>query len=69
MSDFGDFDPDDAIDTEPADPEQVAIKFHRYWREEFPESPDWESLQPQERIMRIAIFVRLLAWMRRQGAF
>ena len=28
MSDFGDFDPDDAVDHEPADPEQIARKLH-----------------------------------------
>lgn len=68
MSDFGDFDEDDAIDTEPADPEQVARKLHRY-QGEFDVLPDWDELTPDERERRIEIIARLLAWLRRQGAF
>jgi hypothetical protein len=30
MSDFGDFDSDDAVDLEPPDPEQVAMKLHQF---------------------------------------
>jgi hypothetical protein len=69
MSDFGDFDIDDAFDNEPADPEQVAIKLHRYLREEDSSLPRWDDMSDAERLLRIAIMVRLLAWLRRQGAF
>lgn len=69
MSDFGDFDPDDALDTEPADPEQVAIKLHRYQRDDDPGLPEWESLSFDEKRRAIEIMVRLLNWLRRQGAF
>ena len=69
MSDFGDFDEDDALDTEPADPEQVAIKFHRYIRDDEPEVIPWAHLTQEQRAMAIRRIVRLLAWLRRQGAF
>jgi len=67
VSDFGDFDPDDAVDTEPADPEQVARKIQRY-REERLGDGAWEDLTDAGRLVRIGIIVDLLAWMRRQGA-
>jgi hypothetical protein len=69
VSDFGDFDNDDALDTEPADPEQVAIRFHKYWNDEDSSHPRWDELSPVEKAIAIAIFVRLFAWLRRQGAF
>lgn len=62
MSDFADFDDDDAFGTEPADPEQVAIKLHRL------EGGHWDALTEEQRVARIAIIVLLLAWLRRQGA-
>ena len=68
MSDFGDFDEDDAFDNEPADPEQVAIKIHRLRRERGLEGPAWEARTEEERAVLVAIAGRLLAWMRRQGA-
>jgi hypothetical protein len=68
MSDFGDFDDDDALDTEPADPEQVARKLHRLRLAEALEERRWEELDLAERTVRILILVRLLAWLRRQGA-
>ena len=68
MSDFGDFDPDDALDTEPADPEQVARKLHRYRQEDEPMVPNWDELDPGEKLLLIARVGRLLAWLRRQGA-
>lgn len=68
MSDFGDFDDDDALDTEPPDPEQVAIRFHKYWNDADSSHPMWDSLTPAERAIAVAIFIRLIAWLRRQGA-
>jgi hypothetical protein len=68
MSDFGDFDPDDAFDTEPADPFQVAIKLHRLRRKAGLETRPWERLSTTAQTGRIAIAAALLAWMRRQGA-
>ena len=68
MSDFGDFDEDDALDTEPADPEQVARKLHGYFREHGVEPIEWDDLTNDQRVMRIFVVTRLLAWLRRQGA-
>jgi hypothetical protein len=62
VSDFGDWDDDDAFGLEPADPEQVARKLHRL------EGGHWDDLTPDQRQARIAIIVLLLAWLRRQGA-
>ena len=64
---FGDWDPDDSLDTEPADPEQVAIKLHGY-RRETETLPHWNQLTQDERQRAIGIIVRLFAWLRRQGA-
>lgn len=63
---FGDFDDDDAFDTEPPDPEQVAIKLQRY-RREHEASHDWEELTNEQRRIAIVIMGRLLEWLRRQG--
>ena len=68
MTDFGDFTDDDAFDTAPADPEQVAVKLHRYRRDDGLEDADWDELDDGERLVRIAIIRRLLDWLRRQGA-
>lgn len=68
MSTFGDFDPDDALDHEPADPEQVARKLHALRQEEGREQQDWEQLTDAERILLALIVARLLSWLRRQGS-
>lgn len=68
MSTFGDFDPDDALDHEPADPEQVARKLHALRQEEGREQVDWEQLTDAERILLALIVARLLSWLRRQGS-
>ena len=68
MTEFGDFDPDDALDTEPADPEQVARKLHRYRQEDEPMLANWDELDAGERVLIIGRITRLLAWMKRQGA-
>ena len=68
MTDFGDFEDDDAFDTEPADPEQVARKLHRIRREYGQEVFAWEDLDDGGRAVRVAVVTLLLAWLRRQGA-
>jgi len=68
MSDFGDFDPDDAFDTEPADAEQVARKLHQYRQERERESVSWDDLSTAERLILVAIIAKLLDWLRRQGS-
>ena len=68
MSDFGDFEPDDAVDTEPADPEQVARRLHRYRRAAGMETFGWDELTIAERAARIAIIAKLLDWLRREGS-
>lgn len=67
-ADFGDWDEDDSLDNEPADPEQVAIRLHRF-RQEYESLPQWDQLSQDQREKAILIIVRLLAWLRRQGAF
>ena len=69
MSDFGDFDDDDATDTAPADPEQVARKLQRIRAEVRPgDPPPGRSSIDGGRAVRVAVITRLLLWLRRQGA-
>lgn len=68
MSDFGDFDDDDALDTEPADALQVARRLHLLRRREALEDDDWDDLDENERGVRVQIVAVLLAWLRRQGS-
>lgn len=69
MSDFfGDFDDDDAFDTEPPDPLQVAIKLHKYRRDMDPNLPRWDDLDEDEKQIALALMFLLIAWLRRQGA-
>jgi hypothetical protein len=68
VSDFGDFDPDDALDTEPADPEQVVRKWHRFRQDDEPDVPNWDDLSDAEKARLIARMARLIALLRRQGA-
>lgn len=65
---FGDFDPDDALDTAPADPEQVARRLHRLRRDRSLEGVAWDDLTPAARLLLVAVIADLLAWLRRQGA-
>ncbi len=65
---FGDFDADDAVDTEPADPEQTAIKLHALRRERGLETGRWDDLEDWQRAVRVELVAVLLAWLRRQGA-
>ena len=69
MAGFGDFDPDDALDHEPADPEQVARKLHRLRVANGLETVRWEELSEARRVAILLVVTGLLAWMRRQGAF
>lgn len=68
MSDFGDFDDDDALDHEPADPEQVARRIHELRLREGFEIVAWQDLPAADRGALIQIVVVVLAWLRRQGA-
>ena len=65
---FGDFDPDDALDREPADPEQVARFLHGRRRREGLERIDWDDLDELTRLVLIAVIGEMLAWLRRQGS-
>ena len=64
---FGDFDDDDAYDTAPADPEQVARKLHELRRGEGLEAGGWDTLSELERARRILVVGALIVWGRRQG--
>lgn len=65
---FGDFDPDDAVDHEPADPEQVAIRLHELRKREGFEVQAWQDLTPADRGALVQMIAVLLAWLRRQGS-
>lgn len=65
---FGDFDVNDAYDTAPADPEQVARRLQRYRRDRGLDPAGWDDLTPAQRLLLIAVVADLLAWLRRQGA-
>jgi hypothetical protein len=67
-TEFGDLDPDDVVDTEPADPEQVARRLHRLRRREGFEIEEWDELDAGERGALVQIIAVLLAWLRRSGA-
>jgi hypothetical protein len=69
VTDYGDYDPDDAYDTAAADPEQVARKLHalRLDVNLEPTVALWGELSDQQRQRRIAVVVRFLEWWRRQG--
>jgi len=62
MTDFGDFDDDDAFGTEPADPEQVARKLIEF------EGGRWDDLTHDQQVARVAVMLMLLVWLRRQGS-
>lgn len=69
MSFFGDFDEDDALDTEPFDPEQVARRLVKYRQDHDPSLPSWDDLPNDNKGIEIESLIRLFAWMRRQGSF
>lgn len=68
MTDFGDFDEDDAYDPSPADPEQVARKLHDLRLDAGLEDVVWTALADDERAIRIELLGILLRWLRRQGS-
>jgi len=67
VSTFGDFDDDDATDTAPPDPEQVARKLQQIRAQYGQEVFAWEDLDDGGRAVRVAVMVLLLAWLKRQG--
>lgn len=65
---FGDSDPDDAYDTAPPDPVQVARRLHEYRQAvEDPFPVSWDMLTDEQRADAVEVMRRLLAWGRRQG--
>jgi hypothetical protein len=68
MTTFGDFDDLDALDHEPADPEQVARRLFQLRRREGFEIGTWEDLNDGDRGSLVQIVTVLLAWLRRQGS-
>ena len=63
---FGDFDPADAADVEPPDPEQVARKLHALRRAEGFEPLNWPDVLPADRGALVQIIAVLLDWLDRQ---
>ena len=68
MTDFGDFDTDDALDTEPPDAEQVAIRLRKYQRDVDSSLPSWDDMDAADKAKAIGVMVLIIAWLRRQGA-
>ncbi len=68
MSDFGDFDDDDAFAHEPADAEQVARKLHQLRQREGLEGHSWDDLDLAQQTLLILIAAAVLRWLIRQGA-
>lgn len=68
MSVFGDWEPLDAYDREPADPEQAARKYQRLRHDANPGVATWDDLTVHERADALAVVVLFLAWLRRSGA-
>ena len=72
MSDFGDYEPEDAYSAEgEPDPLQMAIRYHRI-REYLADVsgqpfPRWEDLPDGERILAVSIFIDIVRWLQRQG--
>jgi hypothetical protein len=65
---FGDATADDAFDTAPPDPVQVARRLHGYRQAvEDPAPWSWESLSDEQRAAAVEVMRRLLALGQRQG--
>lgn len=62
MSEFGDAEPADAFDIEPADPVQVARKLAEL------DGIDFDHWTGEERARRIGIALALIVWLRREGS-
>jgi hypothetical protein len=58
---IGDYEPDDAFDVAPPDPEQVARKHAEYLGDR------WDRLDDGEQARRILAFGLLLGWLHRSG--
>lgn len=72
MSDFGDFDADDAVDHEPPAPEQVAYKLHRL-RQELEalsghQLRSWDDLEPNEQALAMALAEDEVQWLASHAA-
>jgi hypothetical protein len=65
---FGDSEPADAFDVEPADPEQVARRLLELRREHRPMERDWDDIDDVDRDVWLDVLADLLDWLRRQGA-
>lgn len=65
---FGDWDPDDAVGHEPADPVQVAIEVHKLRRADGFEAVDWDDLSAGDRGALVQIVTVLLGWLHEQGS-
>jgi hypothetical protein len=61
---FGDFEADDAIDTEPADPLQVAIRLRRLQRTD---EREWHELADNERAEPLEVGELIVDWIREHG--
>ena len=65
---FGDWEPDDSYDREPADPEQVARILHALRRDRGLESIDWDALGEPGRVVLVAVIAALWDRLRREGS-
>lgn len=66
---FGDIEPEDAFDIETViDPTQMAIRLQAIRHNHGIAQHDWSGLTPTEQLVRIAVLVEVLAWLREEGA-
>jgi hypothetical protein len=70
MSDFGDLEDDDVVDTADADPEAVARLFYREARRLSGDDtrPLFDDLHEWERALVVFVFAALLLRLRREGS-
>ena len=64
---FGDFEDRDAFDTSGPDAEQVARKLQLLRSEEGIDGENWDDLTDAQKLVRIAVIIRLLEWARLEG--
>lgn len=65
---FGDFDPDDALDHEPPDPEAVAAHLHELRAAYGLEDVGWDDLDERHRLLLVSIVAALLHALHDEGA-
>lgn len=68
MSDFGDLEPDDVVDSAPPDPEALARLFYREARRLSGDNtrPEFDDLPELERVPALFVFAAIIARLQRE---